>query len=219
MSALPAQQNGYITFGSFNRRIKITDNMLEIWAAILKQTPESRFVMKFLDSDTRRLQAEFQGCFQDLGISPDRIDVYGSSSYHDYLDIIGLVDIALDTYPYNGSITTFECLWMGVPPVTLTGEVCTSRMGLNILTRVGLELFSAISAEEYIAKACSFADQLDSLAQIRRSLRGRMLNSPSCDPRRLAQEMEASFRQMWQHWCAYPQFNSSPALDSIGLSP
>jgi predicted O-linked N-acetylglucosamine transferase (SPINDLY family) len=216
---LPAHQNGYVTFGSFNRRIKISGKMLEIWAEILQQTPGSRFIMKFLDGDSRRLQAEFQGRFQDLGISPDRIDVYGSSSYHDYLDIIGLVDIALDTYPFNGNITTLECLWMGIPSVALTGEVLASRMGLSILKQVDLELFSATTSAEYIAKACSFSGQLESLAQIRQSLRGRMLNSPLCDPLRLAREMEAGFRQMWQHWCENTRFSSSPVQDAIGLSP
>ena len=219
VSPLPAQQNGYITFGSFNRRIKITDKMLEIWAVILRQTPGSRFVMKFLGGDSGRLQAEFQGRFQDLGVSTDRIDVYGSSSYPDYLHIISQVDIALDTYPYNGAITTFECLWMGIPTVTLTGDVFASRMGLNILKRVGLELFSASTPEEYLAKTCSFADQLESLVQIRRSLRSRMLNSPLCDPPRLACEMEVAFRQMWQRWCAGSQLNSAPVSDSIGLAP
>ena len=219
VSPLPAQQDGYITFGSFNRRVKVTDKILEIWAAILRQTPGSRFVMKFLDGDTRGLQAEFQGRFQGLGVSTDRIDVYGSSSYHDYLDIISQVDIALDTYPYNGAITTFECLWMGVPVVTLTGDVFASRMGLNILKGAGLELFSASTPEEYLAKACSFADQLESLGQIRRSLRSRMLSSPLCEPPRLAREMEVAFRQMWQHWCAGSQLNSSPVSDSVGLAP
>jgi len=216
---LPAQRNGYITFGSFNRRIKMTGKMLEIWAAILRQVPGSRFVMKFPEGDEGRLQAELQVQFRDLGISTDRIDVYGACSYHDYLDIIAQVDIALDTYAFNGAITSFECLWMGIPIVTLTGEVFTARMGLNILNRVGLELFSAANAEEYIAKACSFAGQLDSLAQIRQSLRGRMLNSPLCDPERLAREMGRGFRQMWLTWCENAQCKASPVPDSMDLSP
>ncbi len=97
---------------------------------------------------------------------------------------------------------------MGIPIVTLTGQVHTARAGYALLRRVGLELFSAATPEEYLAKTCSFANQIESLAQIRQSLRGRMLNSPLCDPHRLAQEMEAGFRQMWQHWCERSQYDS-----------
>lgn len=218
LGPLPADKNGHITYGSFNRRVKITDKMLGLWAMILEQTPGSRFIMKFPEGDLRLLQEALQGRFQDLGISPDRIDVYGPCSYHAYLDIMARVDIALDTFPFNGAITTFECLWMGIPVVTLTGEVFTSRMGLNILTRVGLSLFSATTAAEYVAKACAFSTQRESLAQIRRSLRQTMLSSPLCNPRALAGEMEVAFRQMWQQWCGHSHSQSPSTRESDCMS-
>jgi predicted O-linked N-acetylglucosamine transferase (SPINDLY family) len=129
------------------------------------------------------------------------------------------VDMALDTFPFNGAITSFECLWMGIPVVTLTGELFSSRMGLNILSRLGLALFSATSKAEYVAKACSFAQQIDSLAQIRQSLRVQMLGSSLCDPLRLAREMEGCFRQIWQRWCKNAARHTRPGQGSVGLSP
>lgn len=215
----PAQHNGYVTFGSFNRRIKMTDEILETWAEILRQIPDSRLIIKSPEDDTPQLQTELKGRLQDLGVPSHRIDVYGACAYHAYLDIMSQVDIALDTFPFNGAITSFECLWMGIPVVTLTGELFSARMGLNILCRLGLELFSATSPAEYVAKACSFARQIDSLARIRQSLRTQMLSSSLCDPSRLAREMENGFRRMWQHWCENTGRQAPTGQVSAGLSP
>ena len=90
---------------------------------------------------------------------------------------------------------------MGVPTVTLAGDTFVSRMGLNVLSRVGLEEFVSRSSEEYVAKACAWAGQMEALEQIRFGLRQRMLDSPLCNPGRLAGEMEQALRHMWRRWC------------------
>jgi hypothetical protein len=198
---LPARRNGYVTFGSFNRRVKITEDMIGLWSQILRQISGSRLIVKSPSDDPAILQRHILPRFERLGIGADRIEFYGPQPYLDYLGLFNRVDLALDSFPFNGAITTLEGLWMGVPVVTLVGEKQTSRAGLSILSRMGLEVFAAASPGEYVAKACAFASQLDALEQIRRALRGRMLNSPLCDPRRWALEIEQAIRQMWQRWC------------------
>lgn len=201
VTRLPARANGFVTFGSFNSQLKIDDRMLSLWALILKANPGSRLVMKPHSGGDPTLRTHYLHTFQSLGVDPGRIAIYGPLPYFDYLQRIGQVDLALDAHPFNGCITTMEGLWMGVPIVTLTGDTFVSRMGLSILSRLGLEFFSAPSPEEYVAKASAFALQLDALEQIRSALRSRMLNSPLCDPRRWAREVEEAFRFMWRRWC------------------
>jgi protein O-GlcNAc transferase len=199
--SLPAEANGFVTFGSFNSHIKITDAMLGLWAEILRANANSRLIMKFNAGGDPTLQNLYLGRFRSLGIDSGRIEIHGILPHFDYLELLGRVDLALDTHPFNGCITTLEGLWMGVPIVTLTGDTFVSRMGLTVLTRVGLDLFAASSAQEYVAKANAFAGQLKAIAQIRLALRSRMLGSPLCDPVRWAREMEHAFRLMWRSWC------------------
>lgn len=107
----------------------------------------------------------------------------------------------LDTTPYNAARGTMEALWMGVPTVTLVGDSFVAREGLAIQSQVGLEVFAAQSPEEYVAKAVSFARQLNHLDAIRQSLRQRMLASPLCDPRGWTQQFAQALRHMWGQWC------------------
>jgi protein O-GlcNAc transferase len=198
---LPALRNGTVTFGSFNRAVKMTEAVVEAWSQILVRIPEARLIVKSPSDEPIVLWRRLWPPFQAAGIRPDRVELFGHQSYLDYLDLFNRVDLSLDTFPFNGSVTTLESLWMGVPVVTLAGDIFMSRMGLSILGRLGLEIFSATSREEYVAKACAFASQLDSLGQIRKALRGRMLNSPLCDPGRWGREMEQALRTMWRQWC------------------
>jgi protein O-GlcNAc transferase len=198
---LPARRNGVVTFGSFNRRVKMNEDMIGLWSRILKQTTGSHLIVKSPSDDPALLRRLVLPRMESLGIEADRIEFYGPQSYLDYLDLFNRIDLGLDTFPFNGAITTMEGLWMGVPVVTLAGEKMTSRAGQSILSRLGLEIFAAPSPEEYVAKAVAFASQLDALEQIRRALRSWMLKSPLCDPGRWALEMEQGFRQMWRRWC------------------
>ena len=100
---------------------------------------------------------------------------------------------------------------MGVPTISLAGkDTGFSRAGLTILSRVGLEIFTASSPDEYVAKALAFSKELDNLAVIRASLRQKMLASDLCNPKRFADEMEATYRMMWRRWCE-KQTTDSPA--------
>ncbi|MFC1760929.1 hypothetical protein ACFL6U_02485 [Planctomycetota bacterium] len=196
---LPALTNGYITFGSFNSHIKLNDYALALWARVMQQIPSARLVLKFPSADDPDLRCQFQTKFEQWGISVQRLDFVGESPYYEHLEQMGQVDMALDAFPFNGAATTFEGLWMGVPILTLCGETCPARSGRDLLTRVGLDPFVALSPNEYVAKALAFAQQLDSLATIRRGLRQTVLKSPLCDAHLLTESLETLYRDAYQH--------------------
>ncbi len=202
VTPLPAEQKGYITFGSFNNNCKVNTYVMELWAQILKASENSRLLLKFKAGDDRKMVNHYMSKFEKLGISKERIQIYGWQSPLEHLQLYSQIDIALDTYPYNGCITTLEALWMGVPTVSLVGEDgYISRLGLTVLSRIGLEAFTASTADEYVAKAIALAANPENLAEIRASLRQRMLKSELCDPKRFAGELEAAYRKMWHRWC------------------
>jgi glycosyltransferase involved in cell wall biosynthesis len=122
-------------------------------------------------------------------------------STREHLQLYNGVDIGLDPFPYNGTTTTCEALWMGVPVVVLDGDRHSGRVGVSLLTRVGLTELIADSGADYVAKAVGLAQDHQRLAQLRSGLRGRMQNSPLCDAQGFAREVEKSYRKMWQNWC------------------
>ncbi len=199
---LPAHGKGYITFGSFNNNPKINRHIMLLWAEILKEIDNSRFLMKFGGGNDPLVQEHFFSRFEQLGISRDRVEIHGWKLCRDHLNLYNQVDIGLDTYPYNGCVTTLEGFWMGVPTISLVGKNnLLSRAGLSMLSRVGLEFFAASTPDEYVAKACVFAQKLDALAKIRSSLRQRMAVSTLCDAKGYAKSVEAAYREMWHRWC------------------
>jgi len=200
---LPAKEKGHVTFGSFNNSLKINPYVVELWARVLKANKNSRFLLKFRGGSDDGMREYYLGEFEKFGISPERIDIYDTfRSYFEHLNLHNQVDLILDTYPFNGCITTIEGLWMGVPTISLFGkEILVSRSGLSILTQLGLEIFAASDPDEYVAKATAFAGELDNLEKIRASLRHMMLGSNLCNPRRYAQSLEKAYQDMWHKWC------------------
>ena len=202
VTALPATERDYATFGSFNNNCKINPHMMSLWARILQQVPGSRFILKFSIAVDQQIADRYLCRFEQLGIEPGRIDVHGIKPSPKHLELYGSADIALDTYPFNGCMTTLESLWMGVPVISLTGDKSLlSRTGLSILSRVGLEFFAASTPEEYVAKAIALATKLEALARIRASMRQRMLASTLCDHKAYAVGVETAYREMWHKWC------------------
>jgi predicted O-linked N-acetylglucosamine transferase (SPINDLY family) len=203
VGSLPARQKGHVTFGSFNNNMKINNYIMDLWAKVLNADEKSRFVMKFMGGSDEGMREYYLTEFERRGVQRGRVDIHEMlSSHFSHMQLHNEVDILLDTFPHNGCMTTMEGLWMGVPTITLVGEqTACSRAGLTILTRVGLEIFAASSADEYVAKALAFSRELDNLAIIRNNLRQIMLESSICQPKRLAGEIEEAYRMMWHRWC------------------
>jgi len=202
LAPLAAKQNGYVTFGSFSNNLKINRNVLALWAEVIKTNDGSVLLMKFKEGGDRTMQDYYLSRFEQLGVDPKRIQIHGWKHPVEHMRLYSQVDIALDTYPFNGCMTTLEGLWMGVPTVSLLGNGNSlSRSGLSILSRVGLEFFAASTPKEFVTKATALARNLDGLEKIHASMRKRMTASTICDANRFAREMEAAFRKMWRRWC------------------
>ena len=177
--APPCIAKGYVTFGSFNEFGKVTDSILRTWKKILDAVPNSRLLLKnkiFDTSDGKNFVGERLKIF---GIDLARVEMRGYTA--DYLREYGDVDIALDTFPYTGGVTTCTTLYMGVPVVSRYGDRHGTRFGLSILKNVGLDELAADSLDEYIKRAVALAGDWELLAILRKNLRGMMKKSPLMD--------------------------------------
>ena len=200
---LPAAENGHITFGSFNNLAKVTPDVVEVWATILHQTPGSRILLKSRLFAQHELRKRYKDMFVANGVDIERVQlVPGISSVSGHLSAYAGVDIGLDPFPYNGTTTTCEALWMGVPMIALCGDRHAARVGLGLLTSMGMPELAAETKEAYVKTAVDLAGDLDRLLALRRNLRTRMRNSPLCDAKAFTHDMEAAYRDMWRRWCA-----------------
>lgn len=202
LSPCPYTKKGYITFGSFNINAKINFEVLALWAQILKGTGNSRLLLKFRGGWHQQIQDYYRNHFQRFGISPDRIEIRGhNKSTVEHLAAYGDVDIGLDPFPYNGTTTTCEALWMGVPVISLIGNRHCSRVSLSLLKRLDMDFFVTSTQQEYAAKACALATNLKSLSKIRTTMRQRLAASDICNKNKFAANIETAYRQMWHKWC------------------
>ena len=199
VSALPADENGFVTFASFNKPCKMTDDVLDHWSMVLAALPDARLHLKFKNYlENPSLSRKILARFERNGIAPYRIALLaGVDSFHDHLAHYHQADIALDTFPFSGATTTFQALWMGVPVISLLGDRFISRMGASLSLHAGLDGVTALSAEEYVERAVALANDRPRLRELRASLRQRLAASPVCDGPGYARNMEDAFQAMW----------------------
>jgi protein O-GlcNAc transferase len=202
VGAPPALANGFVTFGCFNNLAKITPRVIETWAAILRRVPDARMILKTHQFSDGPTAAGVRAQFVALGIEGDRIDLRGSSGHRAFMGQYGDVDIVLDPFPYSGGLTTCEALWMGVPTITLPGEIFASRHSASHLSNVGLADLVTDSVDDYIEMAVARAADLPALAALRAGLREKVRRSPLCDAPRFGRGLGAALRHAWQAWCA-----------------
>jgi predicted O-linked N-acetylglucosamine transferase (SPINDLY family) len=147
-------------------------------------------------------QAWVRARFQAHGVAPERIVCSGwKLSDGDHYGAYGHVDLALDPFPYNGTTTTCEALWMGVPVVVLAGARHSGRVGVSLLNAVGLGGCIAGDGEDYVRIAVDLARDPERLAELRAGLRPRMAASPLCDGPRFARSFEGALRDLWREAC------------------
>jgi protein O-GlcNAc transferase len=201
VSPLPALERGHVTFGSFNNLAKITPNVVDLWAAVLRRVTLSRLVLKYPGLDAPSVTRRMEAMFAQRGVDRGRLELLGKSSHEDLLRQYQRVDIALDPFPYNGGLTTCEALWMGVPVVTWPGETFAGRHSLSHLSNVGLLETIAGDLKGYVELAAGLAADLPRLAGIRARLRDQVAGSPLCDGQRFAENFTAILRGAWRRWC------------------
>ena len=204
---LPATQNGYVTFGCFNNSAKINDKVLDVWSRVLTELPDARMLLKSRQLHGPGLQQRFRDEFVRRGVNADRVEMLGRvDGTYEHLALYGRVDIALDTFPYNGTTTTCEALWMGVPVITLAGDRHAGRVGMSLLTQLDLGEFIATNNDSYVSMAVSLARDPARLSTWRATLRRRMADSTLCNGEDFARRIEMVYRGFWQQWCAeHPQ--------------
>jgi predicted O-linked N-acetylglucosamine transferase (SPINDLY family) len=195
--ALPAKVSGRFTLGSFNAVPKLNPGVIAAWAAILREVPDSCLLLKAQQWRDPPTVERYLSAFEGLGVARDRIRLLPFvASCQEHLKLYHEVDLALDPYPYNGTTTTCEALWMGVPTLTLEGDRHSGRVGTSINTRVGLSEFIARDEASYIAKAVEWSTRLGELAELRSDLRSRVSRSALCDEVGFTRALEESFVSM-----------------------
>jgi len=197
----PSLENRTMTFGCLNNFSKINAQALRLWARVLGSVTGSRLVLLAPEGSHRQRTLE---ALESEGVEAHRVEFAKHRPRREYLELYHRLDIVLDTFPYNGHTTTCDALWMGVPVVSLAGEIPVSRAGLSLLTNLGLPELVAHSETEYVNIAESLANDLPRLAQLRANLRNRMETSILMDAPRFARNIEAAYRSMWERWCANP---------------
>ncbi len=196
---LPALTKGYVTFGSFNNFVKIDSHVLDCWVELLKRLPTARLAMIVHARESMQYVQEY---FAQRGIASERLMLFTRLKFGHFLQLHWHVDLALDTWPFSGLTTSIHGLWMGVPTLTLAGARTTSRSGASMLAALELEEFVARSEQDYLDKACYWAEHLPQLAEIRTGLRERLQSSILMDAPHFARDFEAGLRRCWQEWCA-----------------
>ncbi len=191
----------FLTFGSFNRPEKITPEVIKVWSDILNQTSNTKLLLKnhaFKYVDTKQY---FINCFKSHGVDCDRIEFRRDSSYENLLKEYNDIDIALDTFPFNGGATTCDSLYMSTPIIALMGDRMISRQTASILTSVGLDDFIAESKDGYVKIAVSWSKKMNELSALKGNVREIFLASPVCDAINFTLDLEKIYYEVWNDWC------------------
>ena len=174
----PFLKNKYITFGSFNNFSKINDMVVSTWAKILKSINNSKLILKTSNlriSNLLKYKFEKENIFDSIEFVPFEKD------FKSHLNLYKKIDIALDTFPYNGVTTSFEAIWMGVPVLTMKGYNFNSRCGESINNNLDLNWLVSENKEDYALKARELSEKNDFLLDIRKQLSEKAIMSPLFD--------------------------------------
>jgi FkbM family methyltransferase len=190
-----------ITFGSFNELSKVSPEVVRAWSRILAEVPDSKLFLKATALDDPRTRQRVAAWFEDRGVAAARIQLLGrTASLEEHLALYQRVDIALDTFPYNGTTTTCEALYMGVPVITLRGATHAGRVGTTLLRALELDPYITTSEDAYVAAVVSLAKDPGRRAELRASLRNRMMESPLTDAPGFVARLETIYLQLWERW-------------------
>jgi predicted O-linked N-acetylglucosamine transferase (SPINDLY family) len=199
VNELPALARGHVTFGCLNNPCKLTDATLNLWSGVLEALPAARLRLMAPPGRARRRLVERLAAH---AVEADRVHFVPHRPRAEYLLAYHDIDIALDTFPYNGHTTSLDAYWMGVPTVSRVGGTCVGRGGLSQAFQLGLPQLAATTDQGFLDAARELAGNLAVLAALRRELRGRLECSPLMDAARFAGNVEAAYRAIWRVYCA-----------------
>lgn len=194
------------TFGCFNFVGKVSDAALTLWARLLNEVPGSRLVLKSAGLGDPAIVSRFQARLSHVGFDSTRVALLGHTpGLREHLALYGAVDVALDTFPYNGTTTTCEALWMGVPVVSLSGDRHAARVGASLLSAAGHPEWLAGDAEQYLRVASGLVRDPERLALLKGSLRSELRASPLLDHPGQAARFGSALRACWAAYCSGTQ--------------
>jgi predicted O-linked N-acetylglucosamine transferase (SPINDLY family) len=197
---LPAELGGKVMFGSFNNLSKLNAETLALWARVLRALPESRMtVAGVVDAASRERIA---AAMMAAGAAPGQLRILGRLDDAEFWRVRGEIDLVLDAHPYNGTTTTCEALWCGLPVVTLAGAYGAARNTTSLLHAAGLQELVARDADQFVAIATGLAGDIGRLGALRAGLRQRLLDAGLCDGARFTRELESLYRSAWKTWCS-----------------
>lgn len=208
VNALPALAGNPFTFGCLNNPSKITDEIISLWAKILCVNLGSRLLV---GNSTPHFIEEFSHKFLRYGVTGDRLLFFPKVSLKDYLKLHNQIDLALDTFPYNGGTTTFHSLWMGVPIIAKSGDTTLSKVGTSVMGGLGLGEFCSETNEDYVEKALYFSVNLNELSEVRMALRGRMTHLSNHLSKGVTESLESSLQGCWLEYCEKIQQQTATA--------
>ena len=215
IAELPALGNGYVTFGSLNKIIKLTPECARLWAQVLRTVGDSKLMLVLPGPDSQRAVRERLAGF---GLPSDRVILVEKAPTRSaYLDRYRNVDIVLDTFPFPGITTTCDGLWMGVPVVTMAGATSVSRAGRSIVSATGLIKLAATTEAEYVTVAASLAHDIPALTELRAAMRERMRNSPLMSHIEFTRRLESTFRDMWRQWASGAPGAPPPVVAEVAV--
>jgi predicted O-linked N-acetylglucosamine transferase (SPINDLY family) len=200
VNPLPALANGFVTFGSFSRRSKLSREVIALWSELLRAVPSARMLLAAMPRESRN--ESLRRWFEEEGIAAERLQFHALCGGQEYLGLHHQVDMCLDPFPFTGATTTCNALWMGVPTLTWMGQTVAGRLGPALLRHAGLDAFVARSAQDFVDKGTRWAGNLESLSELRAGMRARFRESPMGQPVEFAQSLADAFREMWRRWCA-----------------
>jgi len=192
----PVLKNKFITFGAFHQIKKINENVIKLWSKLLLNINKSVIIIRAQELDDKTVKNKFYNQFNNQGIDNSKLILEGSTSRENLLSEYNKIDIFLDTFPYNGGSTSFECAFMGVPMLTLRGDRFLSRCGESINSNLGMHEWIANDQEEYYKKAVKFSENVDNLNLIRSNLHSKAINSPLFDSKKFAKDFEIIIKDL-----------------------
>lgn len=193
---------GSIVFGSFNNLAKVNDDVIALWARTVLSVPDSRLLIKNPSLSDQDVCEKYREKFVAHGLEKDRVELIGhTSTRQEHLKLYSRMHIALDTFPYNGTTTTCEALWMGVPVISLAGQYHAGRVGMSLLSAAGYAEWTGATEAEFIRIAGELSEDMARLSELRASMRDHLSASLLCNADSFMENLEAIYRKVWRHWC------------------
>lgn len=201
VNSLPALMNRYLTFGCLNNPAKLSPPLIKEWSQLLLEVPNSKLLLRGIQFEGETFRQRISQLFISHGVSAERLIIEGPAKHQEFIATYHRIDIALDTWPYSGGLTTCEALAMGVPVVTCVGPTFAGRHSATHLANAGLPELVTDNWEDFRKRVKELAADLPSLAVIRAAMRTILKESPVCDGERFAKHFTKAMRGIWQRHC------------------